>query len=156
MMPDLRNPDALTQMRAAFDRQGIMATLGITVAEVGPGLVILALPFRPDLTQHHGFVHAGVITTAMDSAAGFAAFTLMDADAEVLTAEFKANFLAPARGQTFRMVGEVIKSGRTLTFAEARAYAMDGTTETLIATFTATMMAVRDPGLRERSNPATL
>ncbi|MBU2361119.1 MAG: PaaI family thioesterase [Alphaproteobacteria bacterium] len=145
-MPDLRNPDALTRMRADFDRQGIMATLGVTVAEVVPGRVTLTLPFRPDLTQHHGFLHAGVLTTAMDSAAGFAAFTLMDADAEVLTAEFKASFLAPARGQTFRIVGDVIRSGRTLTFTEARAYADD--TDTVIATLSATMMAVRNPGLR--------
>ncbi len=145
-MPDLRNPDALTRMRADFDRQGIMATLGVTVAEVAAGRVTLTLPFRPDLTQHHGFLHAGVLTTAMDSAAGFAAFTLMDADAEVLTAEFKASFLAPARGQTFRIVGDVIRSGRTLTFTEARAYADD--TDTVIATLSATMMAVRNPGLR--------
>ena len=148
-MPDLRNPDALTRMRADFDRQGVMATHGVTVADVAPGRVTLTLPFRADLTQHHGFLHAGVVTTAMDSAAGFAAFTLMDADAEVLTAEFKASFLAPARGQTFRVVGEVLKSGRTLTFTEARAYARDGTRETLIATLTATMMAVRNPGLRQ-------
>ena len=147
-MPDLRNPDALTRIQAAFDRQGVMATLGVTVADVAPGRVTLTLPFRPDLTQHHGFLHAGVITTAMDSAAGFAAFTLMDAEAEVLTAEFKASFLAPARGQSFRMVGEVIKPGRTLTFTEARAYALDGERETLIATLTATMMAVRNPALR--------
>ena len=147
-MPDLRNPDALTRMRADFDRQGVMATHGVTVADVIPGRVTLTLPFRADLTQHHGFLHAGVVTTAMDSAAGFAAFTLMDADAEVLTAEFKASFLAPARGQSFRMVGEVLKSGRTLTFTEARAYATDGDRETLIATMTATMMAVRNPALR--------
>ena len=145
-MPDLRNPDALTRMRADFDRQGIMATLGVTVAEVAPGRVTLTLPFRPDLTQHHGFLHAGVLTTAMDSAAGFAAFTLMDANAEVLTAEFKASFLAPARGSTFRIVGNVIRSGRTLTFTEARAYADDA--DTVIATLSATMMAVRNPGLR--------
>ena len=147
-MPDLRNPDALTRMQAAFDRQGIMATLGITVAEVAPGRVTLTCPFRADLTQHHGFLHAGVITTAMDSAAGFAAFTLMDEGAEVLTAEFKASFLAPARGQSFRMVGEVIKPGRTLTFVESRAYAIDGDKDTLIATLSATMMAVRNPALR--------
>lgn len=147
-MPDLRNPDALILMRAAFDRQGIMATLGITVADVAAGRVTLTCPFRADLTQHHGFLHAGVITTAMDSAAGFAAFTLMDADAEVLTAEFKASFLSPARGQLFRMVGEVIKPGRTLTFVEAKAYALDGDRETLIATMTATMMAVRNPAMR--------
>ncbi|MFZ3581378.1 PaaI family thioesterase [Loktanella sp. DJP18] len=147
-MADLRNPDALTRMQADFDRQGVMATLGVTVADIAPGHVTLTLPFRADLTQHHGFLHAGVITTVMDSAAGFAAFTLMDAEAEVLTAEFKASFLAPARGQSFRMVGEVIKSGRTLTFVEAKAFALDADRETLIATLTATMMSVRNPALR--------
>ena len=146
-MPDLRNPDAIARMHADFARQGAMSTLGVTVTAVAPGRVTLHLPFRPDMTQHHGFVHAGIITTVMDSAAGFAAFTLMEAGAEVLTAEFKASFLAPARGQSFRMHGEVIRSGRTLTFTEARAFALNGTDETLIATFTATMMAVRNPAL---------
>lgn len=146
-MADLRNPQALDRMRADFDKQGIMATLGITVAKVEAGRVTLSLPFRADLTQHHGFMHAGVLTTAMDSAAGFAAFTLMDAGAEVLTAEFKASFLSPARGQQFRIVGEVLKPGRTLTFAEARAYAVDDGQDKLIATLTATMMAVRNPSL---------
>ena len=145
-MPTVRYPEALTRTRADFDRQGVMTTLGITVAEVAAGRVVLTLPFRADLTQHHGFLHAGVLTTAMDSAAGFAAFTLMDAEAEVLTAEFKATFLAPARGQVFRIVGEVIRSGRTLTFTEARAYADEG--DAVIATLSATMMAVRNPGLR--------
>ncbi|MBS1300874.1 PaaI family thioesterase [Loktanella sp. SALINAS62] len=147
-MTELRNPAALQQMRDAFDRQGVMRTLGVSVADVQPGRVTLVLPFRADLTQHHGFLHAGVVTTAMDSAAGFAAFTLMDADAEVLTAEFKASFLNPARGDSFRMVGEVLKSGRTLTFCEARAYAVTDGGETLIATLTATMMSVRNPALR--------
>jgi uncharacterized protein (TIGR00369 family) len=153
-MPHLRDPNALYRMQEAFDRQGVMLTLGVTVVELNPGRVTLSLPFAPHLTQHHGFLHAGVITTVMDSAAGFAAFTLMDADAEVLTAEFKSSFLAPARGQTFRMVGEVIRSGRTLTFTQAQAFACDDGQETLIATLSATMMAVRNPALRQ-SGPAS-
>ena len=132
-------------MQAAFDRQGIMQTLGVTVDDVAPGRVTLCLPFAP----HHGFLHAGVITTVMDSAAGFAAFTLMDAESEVLTAEFKSSFIAPARGQSFRVVGDVIRSGRTLTFAQAQAFANDDGVETLIATLSATMMAVRNPALRQ-------
>lgn len=120
-----------------------MASMGITVGDVAPGRVVLDMPFNPDFTQHHGFMHAGAITTAMDSACGFAAFTLMDADAEVLTVEFKANFMAPARGTHFRIEGEVIKSGRTLTFTQGRAIARDGDSETVVATLTATMMAVR-------------
>jgi uncharacterized protein (TIGR00369 family) len=148
-MPDLRDPNALPRMQAAFDRQGIMQTLGVTVDDVAPGRVTLCLPFAPHLTQHHGFLHAGVITTVMDSAAGFAAFTLMDAESEVLTAEFKSSFIAPARGQSFRVVGDVIRSGRTLTFAQAQAFANDNGVETLIATLSATMMAVRNPALRQ-------
>ncbi|SEP81580.1 uncharacterized domain 1-containing protein [Loktanella sp. DSM 29012] len=148
-MPDHIHPDTIARMTAAFARQGIMQTLGVTIAEVTAGRVTLTLPFRTDLTQHHGFLHAGVVTTVMDSAAGFAAFTLMDDAAEVLTAEFKASFLNPARGDHFRMVGEVVKSGRTLSFAEARAYAVTVEGEVLIATLTATMMAVRNPALRQ-------
>lgn len=120
-----------------------MASMGITVGDVAPGRVTLDMPFNADFTQHHGFMHAGAITTAMDSACGFAAFTLMDADADVLTVEFKANFMAPARGTHFRIEGEVIKSGRTLTFTQGRAIARDGDSETVVATLTATMMAVR-------------
>ena len=145
----LRDPDAVARMREGFARQGAMQTLGVTVEEVAPGRVTLALPFRAELTQHHGFLHAGIVTTVMDSAAGFAAFTLMEAGAEVLTAEFKASFLAPARGDRFRVTGEVLKPGRTLTFCEARAYGVTDGTETLVATLTATMMAVRDqPSVR--------
>ena len=142
-MTEFRNPDAVARMRADFDRQGAMASLGITVGDVAPGRVVLQMPFNPDFTQHHGFMHAGVITTAMDSACGFAAFTLMDADAEVLTVEFKANFMAPAKGRDFRFEGEVVRSGRTLTFTQGRAIALDGDAQVTVATMTATMMAVR-------------
>ncbi|MEM9788429.1 MAG: PaaI family thioesterase [Pseudomonadota bacterium] len=138
-----RNPEAVARMKADFDRQGAMASMGIAVADVAPGRVVLEMPFNADFSQHHGFMHAGVITTAMDSACGFAAFTLMEADAEVLTVEFKCNFLAPARGDRFRFEGNVVKSGRTLTFTEGRAVAPDGDRETVVATITATMMAVR-------------
>lgn len=146
-MTEFRNPDAVARMRADFDRQGAMASLGITVADVAPGRVVLEMPFHPGFTQQHGFIHAGAITTAMDSACGFAAFTLMEAGCEVLTVEFKANFMAPAKGERFRFEGAVVKSGRTLTFTEGRAIALDGSAERAIATMTATMMAVR--GLTE-------
>jgi uncharacterized protein (TIGR00369 family) len=142
-MADYSNPQAVARMRADFDRQGAMASMGITVADVAPGRVVLAMPFNADFSQHHGFMHAGVITSGMDSACGFAAFTLMEADAEVLTVEFKCSFLAPARGQRFRFEGEVIKSGRTLTFTQGRAVAVDGEDEIIVATMTATMIAAR-------------
>ena len=137
------DPQSVARMRADFDRQGAMASMGITVGDVAPGRVVLEMPFNPAFSQHHGFMHAGVITSGMDSACGFAAFTLMDAASEVLTVEFKCSFMAPARGQSFRFEGEVLKSGRTLTFTEGRAIALDGEKETTVATITATMMAVR-------------
>ncbi len=138
-----RNLEAVARMKADFDRQGAMASMGIVVGDVAPGRVVLEMPFHPGFTQHHGFMHAAVITAGMDSACGFAAFTLMDADAEVLTVEFKCNFMAPAKGPHFRFEGEVVKSGRTLSFTQGRAVAVDGDTETTVATITATMMAVR-------------
>lgn len=137
------DPQSVERMRADFDRQGAMRTMGITVSDVAPGRVILEMPFSPAFSQHHGFMHAGVITSGMDSACGFAALTLMDAQSEVLTVEFKSSFMAPAKGTHFRFVGEVIKSGRTLTFTEGRAIAIDGNHETTVAAITATMMAVR-------------
>ena len=143
---DYRNPDAVARMRADFDRQGAMASMGIAVSDVAPGRVVLEMPFNADFSQHHGFIHAGVITSGMDSACGFAAFTLMEAESEVLTVEFKCNFLAPAAGERFRMIGEVVKSGRTLTFTEGKALAISGSEEKLIATMNATMMAVRGMG----------
>ncbi len=142
-MTEFRNPDAVARMRADFDRQGAMSAMGITVGDVTPGRVMLEMPFNADFSQHHGFMHAGVITSGMDSACGFAAFTLMEAEAEVLTVEFKCNFMAPAKGARFQFEGEVVKSGRTLTFTEGRAVALDGDAAVTVATMTATMMAVR-------------
>ena len=110
----------------------------MTVADLLPGKVTLQMPFRSDLTQQHGFLHAGVVTTVLDSACGYAAFTLMPETAEVLTVEFKSNFLAPAKGTLFRFEGEVIKAGRTLMVTQGRALGDD----VLISTMQATMMVV--------------
>ncbi|MEY1554683.1 PaaI family thioesterase [Yoonia sp. R2331] len=121
-----------------------MATFGVTPTRLAPGRVTLEFPFRTDLIQQHGFIHAGVVTTVLDSACGYAAFTLMEANAEVLTVEFKSNFLSPAKGLTFRCEGEVIKAGRTLMVTQGRAFAVDDGVETLISTMQATMMVVTD------------
>ena len=94
------------------------------------------------LTLQHGFLHAGIVSTALDSACGYAAFSLMPADAAVLTAEFKINLLNPADGERFRFVADVVKPGRTLTICEARAYAVKGQDEKLVATMTGTLMAL--------------
>lgn len=138
-----QDPDFAARVADSFGRQAAMATLGIRLAGVAPGLVELEMPYRADLTQQHGFVHAGVVTAALDSACGYAAFSLMDPAAAVLTVEFKVNLLAPARGARFRFRADVLKPGRTLTVAEAKAYAVDDDGgETLVASMTGTLMAL--------------
>ena len=105
----------MERTRASFARQGIMALIGATLERVEPGMVEIALPFKPELSQQHGFFHAGVISTIADSAAGYAGFTLFPAEAGVLTVEFKINLLAAADGERAVAVGRVVRSGRTLT-----------------------------------------
>ena len=136
------------RVRASFARQAAMATIGATLAEVEPGRVVIELPWQQALTQQHGFLHAGMVSTALDSACGYAGFSLMQPDAAVLTIEFKINLLAPAQGQRFRMEGLVVKPGRTITVAEGRAYALDGGREKLVATMGATLMAVAGRGIQ--------
>jgi uncharacterized protein (TIGR00369 family) len=130
--------------RDSFARQPAMATLGATLHSVAPGTVVIAMPHQAALTQQHGFLHAGMLATALDSACGYAAYTLMPADAAVLTIEFKINLLAPARGPLFRFEGQVIKPGRTITVVDGRAFqhAADGGETKLVATMTATIMTV--------------
>jgi uncharacterized protein (TIGR00369 family) len=136
--------DFEARTRDSFARQPAMATIGAWLAEVAPGRVVVALTHRPELCQQHGFVHAGMVATALDSACGYAAFTLMPADAGVLTIEFKVNLLAPARGPALRMEAEVTKAGRTISVADGRAFQCeaDGSGRKLIATMTATLMTV--------------
>jgi uncharacterized protein (TIGR00369 family) len=137
-----KNPDYREVAAATFAAQPAMRTLGISIARLEPGEVDLAMGYSADFTQQNGFVHAGVITAGLDNACGIAAFTLMPADAGVLTVEFKTNLLAPAKGKRFFFRATVIKPGRTLTFCEARAFAEEDGRETLIASMTATMMAM--------------
>jgi uncharacterized protein (TIGR00369 family) len=120
-----------------------MRTIGAELTSVTPGIVEIEMPFSNDLTQQHGFLHAGVISTALDSACGYAAFSLMPAEAAVLTIEFKVNLLAPGRGERFLFRGEVTKPGRTILVADGQAYAFNREGEArLIATMTGTMMTV--------------
>ncbi|MDR7096880.1 uncharacterized protein (TIGR00369 family) [Hydrogenophaga laconesensis] len=137
-----RHPGFDQRTRESFARQAAMRTLGATLASLEPGRVEITLPWAEPLTQQHGFLHAGMVATALDSACGYAGFTLMAADAAVLTIEFKINLLAPAQGEHFRMIGTVIKPGRTVTVCEGQAYAVDGGREKLIATMGCTLMAV--------------
>jgi uncharacterized protein (TIGR00369 family) len=122
-----------------------MATLGATLVRVAPGAVVIELPFRADLTQQHGFLHAGIVTTVMDSACGYAAMSLMEPGAAVLSVEFKVNLLAPALGDLFRASGNVVRAGRNLTVVSGELRALEGAGEgRLVAMMTGTMMAVRD------------
>ena len=115
----------------------------MALIQVDPGRVELELAFDPELTQQHGFMHAGIIATALDSACGYAAFSLMPADAGVLTVEYKINFLAPAAADRFRLVGSVVKAGRTLSVCQGEALGERDAKQVLIATMTSTVMAVR-------------
>ncbi|ART52970.1 phenylacetic acid degradation protein [Acidovorax carolinensis] len=130
------------RVHESFARQGAMQTLGARLGLVAPGAVDIELDWAVGLTQQHGFLHAGMVATALDSACGYAGLTLMAEDAAVLTIEFKINLLAPARGERFRMEGRVLKPGRTITVCEGRAFALDGSQEKLVATMGCTLMAV--------------
>ena len=137
-----KNPDFRRVATDTFARQQAMHTLGLSIARMEPGEVDLAMDYSPALTQQNGFVHAGVITAGLDTACGIAAFTLMPAGSDILTVEFKTNLLAPASGTRFVFRAEVIKPGRTLTIAEARAFALRDGGEHLIATMTGTLMSM--------------
>ena len=137
-----QDPDYAARVRASFERQSAMQTIGAALFTVEPGRVVIELPWAQALTQQHGFLHAGIVATALDSACGYAGFSLMPADAAVLTIEYKINLLAPAKGQRFRVEGLVIKPGRTITVTEGKAWAIDDGREKLIATMACTLMAV--------------
>jgi uncharacterized protein (TIGR00369 family) len=137
-----KDPDFAARVRASFDRQAAMKTIGAALVSVEPGRVVMEMPWAEPLTQQHGFLHAGMVATALDSACGYAAFSLMPGDAAVLTIEYKINLLAPAQGQRFRMEGAVIKPGRTVTVVEGKAFATESGREKLVATMNATLMAV--------------
>ncbi|WP_095588799.1 PaaI family thioesterase [Actibacterium ureilyticum] len=130
------------RVRDSFDRQPAMATLGVSITDLAPGRITLEMPFHVDFTQQHGFVHTGIVTTALDSACGYAAFSLMAEDAAVLTVELKTSLMAPADGDHFLFRAEVLKPGRTLSFAEATAFALKDGAERPVARMTATLMAV--------------
>lgn len=135
--------DSLQRVRDSFALQGAMSMLGAQLTHLAPGAVDISFDWAPGLTQQHGFIHAGMLSAALDSACGYAGFSLMPEDAGVLTIEFKINLLAPAKGQRFRCEGRVLKPGRTIVLAEGRAFAIDGGQEKLCATMHCTLMAVQ-------------
>lgn len=138
----VQDPDFEARVRKTFAGQPALGTLGITLAQVGPGTLELRMPYDAKLSQQNGFLHGGVVSAGLDTACGLASYTLMPATADILTVEFKINLLAPAKGQTFRFVGRVVKPGRTLVVSEGHAYASEDGREKLIATMSATMMTM--------------
>ncbi len=130
------------RIAASFAKQGLMATLGASLGTIAPGRVEIVLTPSPRVSQQHGFVHAGAVSAIADTAAGYAALSLMAPSRGVLTTEFKINLVAPAAGERLVARGEVVKAGRTLTLAQAKVFAEAGGQEKLVALLTATLMAI--------------
>lgn len=139
-----KDPAFESRVRESFTRQRVMALIGAVLTRVEPGRVEIELPFRDDLTQQHGFFHAGVVGTIADTAGGYAAYTLMPADASILSVEFKVNLLAPARGQRFLARGRVLRAGRRITVCELEVTAFDAGQAKLCLFGLQTVMCVRD------------
>jgi uncharacterized protein (TIGR00369 family) len=138
------NPSFAEDVARSFAQQPIMSLIGARLSLVEPGVVEISLAYRANLTQQHGYLHAGVVTTIADSACGYAAFTLMPAGSNVLSVEFKVNLLRPAQGVEFVTRAEVIKAGRTLTVVRADVFGIDGHDDKeLIATMQGTMFCLR-------------
>ena len=139
---DPQDPNFVSAVRESFDRLTLMRTIGARLEEVSAGQVEIVLAFRNDLTQQHGFMAAAILTAVVDVACGYAAMTLMPPGSSVVTIEYKANFLAPARGERMVARGRVIRPGRTVTVCAGDVIALEGATEKLVATLLATMMRV--------------
>lgn len=146
IMPEFvpRDDDFERRVRSSFARQTLMETIQARLVRVLPGEVEIELPFRADLAQQNGFMHAGIITSIVDSACGYAALSLMPAGVDVLTVEYKVNFVSPAIGLRMIGRGRVTKPGRTLTVCAGDVVAVSDRGEKLVATMLATMMAVSD------------
>ena len=135
-----RDPDFERKVRDSFTRQQVMRLLGAALARVEPGLVEIELPYRADLTQQHGYIHAGIVGTIADSAGGYAGFSLMPAGSSVLSVEYRVHLLAPAEGERFVARGQVVRAGRTLTVCELRVEAVKGGARTACAYGTQTLI----------------
>jgi uncharacterized protein (TIGR00369 family) len=138
-----QDTDFEARVRASFARQRVMETIGARLSRVAPGEVSIELPFREDLTQQHGYLHAGIVAAVIDSACGYAAMSLAPAGAEVLSIEFKLNLMSPARGEQFVARARVKRAGRNVTVCMGDLFAHEGASEKVVATMLATMMTVR-------------
>lgn len=139
-----KHPDYAAKVEKSFAEQAVMDTIGASIEVIGAGEIEIEFPYQPSLTQQNGFIHAGIVSTVLDSACGYAAFSLMPEDASVLTIEFKVNLLSPAKGERFRGYGKVKKTGRTISVAEAELYAFSDQGKKLVATMVGTLMAVNN------------
>ncbi|MBB6508000.1 MULTISPECIES: PaaI family thioesterase [Rhizobium] len=142
-MSILETGDFRERIRQSFDRQGAMAMLDAELTRVEQAMIEIELPYSEKLTQQHGFLHAGVISAALDTACTYAAYTTIAPDASILTIEFKVNLLSPGRGERFLFRGEITKPGSTIIVADGRGYAIGDGPAKLIASMTASMMVIR-------------
>lgn len=143
------DPNFEARVRASFAKQRFMSTIGAEIADVAAGRVTLRMTMRDDLTQQHGFLHAGAIAALADSACGYAALSLMPPDAAVLSVEFKVNMLSPAKGDAIVARAEVIRPGKTIMVCRADVFSINGRDEKLVAAMQGTMMVARDKGLAD-------
>ena len=141
-----KDPAFQARIQASFDKQGLMSTLRASILHMAPGAVDIALMASPSVSQQHGFVHAGAVAAIADTAAGYAALSLMPPGAGVLTTEFKINLVAPAAGERVVARGRVIKAGRTLTLAQTEVFSETAGEERLVALLTATLMTIEGRG----------
>ena len=139
---ELLDPDFESNIRASFDRQGAIVSIGAKLVSLIPGEARIEMPFNASFTQQDGFLHAGIVTTIVDSACGYAAYTLMPAGSRVLTVEYKVNFLSPAKGEKFIAIGRVVKPGRTLTVCSGEVLAYEYDEEKQVAVIQATMITI--------------
>ena len=131
-----------TKVRDSFGRQGVMGLLGAELSALSPGHCEIRLPFRPDLSQQHGYFHAGIVSTIVDSAGGYAGFSLMPEGSSVLTVEYKLNMLAPADGELIIAVGEVVKPGKNLVITRGDVYAIKNGKSTHCVAMQQTLMTM--------------
>ncbi len=141
---EVRDPDFERRVRESFARQGFMRHLGVELTEVKAGFCELGVAYRPELAQQHGFFHGGVIGTLADNAGGYAAFSLMPAEASILTVEYKLNLLAPGEGERLVARAEVIRAGRNLSVCRSDVLAVKDGAEKLCASALATYMTLLD------------
>lgn len=137
-----QDPEFAGRVRASFARQGAMRTLGAELVDVSPGYCAIALVPHPEVAQQHGYVHAGVVAAIVDSAGGYAGFTLFPVDASVLTVEYKLNMLNPAQGDRIVAEGFVVKPGRSLVITRGEVFAETGGERKLVAIMQQTLMVM--------------